>query len=50
MKFSEKNVAKSCEGEALGGAIGRAGMGERCSREFLFSKQVRVGDGFKYEV
>ena len=33
--FSEKNVAKSCEREALGGAVGRAGVGERCRRECI---------------
>ena len=27
--LSEKNVAKSCEREALGGAVGRAGVRKR---------------------
>ena len=33
--FSEKNVAKCCEREALGGAVGRAGVRKRCRREFI---------------
>ena len=33
--FSEKNVAKSCEKEALGGTVGRAGVRERFMIEFI---------------
>ena len=39
--FSEKNVAKSCEKEALSGAVGRAGVGERCRREFIVLQSRR---------
>ena len=39
--FSEKNVAKSCEREALGGAVGRAGVGERCRIEFIVFQSRR---------
>ena len=39
--FSEKNVAKSCEREALGEAVGRAGVGERCRREFIVFQSQR---------
>ena len=39
--FSEKNVAKSCERKALGGAVGRAGVEERCRREFIVFQSKR---------
>ena len=39
--FSEKNVAKSCEREALGGAQWRAGVEEWCRREFIVFQSRR---------
>ena len=39
--FSEKKVAKRCEREVLGGAVGRAGVGERCRREFIVFQSRR---------
>ena len=39
--FSEKNVAKSWEIEALGGAVGKAGAGERCRRKFIVFQNRR---------
>ena len=42
--FSEKNVAKTCEREALGGAEGRAGVGNGVGDNLLFFK---VGEGWR---
>ena len=39
--FSEKNVIKSCVREDLGEAVGRAGVGERCRREFIVFQSRR---------
>ena len=39
--FSEKIVAKSCEREAVGEAVGRACVGEWCRREFIVFRSVR---------
>ena len=39
--FSDKNVAKSCEREALGEAVGRAVMVERFMREFIVLQSRR---------
>ena len=36
--FSEKNVAKSFEREALSGAVGRAGVGNGAGENLLLSK------------
>ena len=48
--FSEKNVAKSCEREALGGAVGKAGVGKSVGENLLFSRVGEGGGRFKYEV
>ena len=39
--FSEKNVAKSCEREALDGVVGRAGVGKRRRRKFIVFQSIR---------
>ena len=39
--FSKKNVEKSYEREALSGTVGKAGIGERCEREFIVFQSRR---------
>ena len=41
MKTFSDNVAKSCESEVLCGAVGRAGVGGRCRREFIVFQSRR---------